>query len=72
VGGHYIGPARVEISVSDNGRGMPFLAAGLSGIGLAAIRSKVKLLDGHVEISGRSGGGTHIEVSIPHQGLVNK
>jgi signal transduction histidine kinase len=55
----------VLISVNDNGRGMADTSATTKGIGLASIRSKVKLLNGQFNIDAAPGKGTGITVKIP-------
>jgi signal transduction histidine kinase len=57
--------SQVTITVQDNGRGMPKLPVAKAGIGLASIRSKIKLLNGNVTISEPVNGGTIVEVEIP-------
>ncbi|RZM23174.1 MAG: GAF domain-containing protein [Pedobacter sp.] len=56
----------IKIAVKDNGCGMPLTKATLPGIGLASIRSKIKLLDGSITIDSEPGAGTHIEIIIPN------
>jgi signal transduction histidine kinase len=60
-----VGTSQVIIIVEDNGKGMPTLPAAKTGIGLASIRSKIKLLNGNVTISEPVNGGTIVEVEIP-------
>ncbi|MEH3114226.1 GAF domain-containing sensor histidine kinase [Pedobacter terrae] len=67
-----VGTDQVKIAVNDDGQGMPEKLEKLNGIGLASIRSKIELLDGRLTISSVPGKGTHVEVIIPHQGLIQK
>jgi len=54
----------IGIHVSDNGSGMPKQKTSHHGICLASIRSKIKLLNGYMDIqSGKS--GTHIKIKFP-------
>ena len=55
----------VLIRVIDNGRGLEQTAQKKSGIGLASIRSKIKLLNGHMEIKSALGRGAQIEITLP-------
>jgi len=55
----------IKIYVSDNGRGMEASKNGKPGIGLASIRSKIKLLNGKVTIRSEATSGTVVEVIIP-------
>lgn len=55
----------VKIKVSDNGRGIEASKGRKAGIGLASIKSKIKLLNGEVSISSPTGKGTMVEVNIP-------
>mgnify|MGYP003582811391 CR=1 FL=1 len=55
----------VCIRVSDNGRGMPLQKTTHDGIGLASIRSKIKLLNGHMDIQSNVKGGTAIKINFP-------
>lgn len=55
----------IHIHVSDNGQGMEASKTSLPGIGLASIRSKIKLLKGDVRIDSLANRGTNIEVIIP-------
>lgn len=55
---------KVLIKVQDNGRGM-LPDKRKAGIGLASIRSKVKLLNGEVNIDTASGKGTTVSVHMP-------
>lgn len=55
----------IHISVSDNGQGMEVNKTAKPGIGLASIRSKIKLLSGEVNIESSADRGTAIRVTIP-------
>ncbi|MEJ7560027.1 MAG: PAS domain S-box protein [Pedobacter sp.] len=65
-----IGEQEIRIQVSDNGQGMAATRTRMPGIGLASIRSKVKLLNGNVRVDSIPEKGTNIEVVIP-QALKN-
>jgi PAS domain S-box-containing protein len=55
----------IRIQVNDNGDGMENKDVTKPGIGLASIRSKIKLLNGTVDIDSVQGKGTSIEIVIP-------
>jgi len=63
------GPKQIKIRVTDNGVGIQALHEGRTGIGLASIRSKIKLLNGTVAIRSAIESGTSIEVVIPKPGF---
>ncbi|WP_316820375.1 GAF domain-containing protein [Pedobacter gandavensis] len=67
-----IGKKEIRIFVSDNGKGMSPSHSRKSGIGLASIRSKIKLLNGHVNVDSILGKGTSIEVVIPRPKYVRQ
>lgn len=59
-----IGKKQVLIRVTDNGKGFLTVQTHKPGIGLSSIRSKIKLLNGQVDV--RTGNnGTEVEVLIP-------
>lgn len=58
---------QVLILVRDNGQGMSINPAQKAGIGLPSIKNKVDLLKGSLAIRSSAGGGTDIEVRLPHQ-----
>ena len=60
-----IGQQDIRIRVSDNGQGMEAAKTRKPGIGLNAIRSKTKLLNGDVRVDSVPGKGTNVEVIIP-------
>ncbi|PRY51551.1 PAS domain S-box-containing protein [Arcticibacter pallidicorallinus] len=60
-----IRPKEISIIVSDNGQGMVAVKKRKPGIGLASIRSKIKLLNGDVRIDTGPGKGTTVKVLIP-------
>lgn len=60
-----VGPKEIVIAVSDDGDGINVAQMGSSGIGLAAIRSKIELLNGDVHISSVQNRGTTVIVTIP-------
>lgn len=57
--------SRVLVKVKDNGIGYKASDKSNTGIGLASIRSKARLLNGHVTIESSAGKGTMITVEIP-------
>ncbi len=57
----------IRIIVSDNGQGMEASKKQKPGIGLASLRSKIKLLNGDVNIESSNTRGTAIKVFIPLQ-----
>jgi PAS domain S-box-containing protein len=57
---------RVELSISDNGRGIsPENISSLRSFGLLGIRERTRLLGGEVNITGKAGSGTHLQLFIP-------
>ena len=56
---------KIDIQVSDNGKGLDANSTHTSGIGLNSIRSKIKLLKGEIHVNSVSGKGTTIQVVIP-------
>lgn len=60
-----IGHRMIDILVSDNGNGMELSGDSKPGIGLASIRSKIKLLNGEVRIESSPGTGTAVHIVIP-------
>jgi signal transduction histidine kinase len=56
----------VVLLVIDEGVGFePSGANGKAGLGLVSMRERARLVDGHVTVSSRPGGGTRIEVHVP-------
>ena len=59
------GSDRVQLEVTDNGRGFdPHQAAGKGGIGLATMRERAEQLGGRLEIETAPGAGTRIRVTL--------
>ena len=58
------GPARLDVSVTDNGVGM---ASGddHKGLGLTGIKERVKDINGSASIQTSPGGGTTLHISLP-------
>ena len=56
---------QIKIRVSDNGQGIDAANTGRPGIGLASIRSKIKLLDGKFDIQSGAESGTKVEITLP-------
>ena len=55
----------INIQVSDNGQGITVNSLHKPGIGLASIRSKIKLLNGEIDINSAPAKGTNVQVAIP-------
>jgi len=55
----------INIQVSDNGQGITVNSLHKPGIGLASIRSKIKLLNGEIHINSAPAKGTNVQVAIP-------
>jgi two-component system sensor histidine kinase UhpB len=60
---HDSGTAMLELTVQDDGRGMP--ADTPSGFGIRGMRERVEALGGHHSIASEPGRGTCIRISIP-------
>lgn len=58
---------QICIKVTDDGRGLEATKTQKPGIGLASIRSKIRLLNGEVNIRSKAGKGTLVEICIPLQ-----
>ncbi len=56
-------PARVDMTIEDNGVGMS--KAGGGGFGLVGIRERVQLLNGSVEVKNSLGQGFRVKVELP-------
>jgi len=56
---------RLEVAVTDDGRGLDEIPAGHSGIGLASMRQRARLLGGDCSIQPREGGGTAVRCWVP-------
>lgn len=56
---------QLVLTVSDDGRGIPDMGPGLSGIGLLSMRERASAFGGRFAAIGAEGSGTTIEVSIP-------
>ena len=52
--------ARLELSVADNGRGLPVRPGPGSGMGLKIMDYRARMIGGSIEIAARRGGGTRI------------
>lgn len=61
-----LGDERVEMVISDDGCGFD-LAAARTGIGLANIRDRAKLLQGQAHVRSASGEGTILHISFPRE-----
>lgn len=54
---------RVELTVTDDGAGLP--AVPRAGVGLASMRARAARLGGRVDVATRPGGGTEVRASLP-------
>lgn len=61
-----INSRRIQLTVEDNGKGFDFNAAKQHGMGLQTIASKIKMLNGSLDIRSDAK-GTHVLVTIPHK-----
>jgi signal transduction histidine kinase len=55
----------VELTIEDDGTGLPNGTAGGRGFGLVSMRERAQALGGSVQIAPRPEGGTRVEVSLP-------
>jgi two-component system NarL family sensor kinase len=62
-------PGWLELRVDDNGRGFDTNQARPPGLGLNALRDRVKLLNGGLELVSSPTSGTHLHVRVPLVGL---
>ncbi|SFD39258.1 sensor histidine kinase [Streptomyces aidingensis] len=60
-----LGPSAARLVVSDDGRGIGRPPEPGAGFGLRAMRERVGLLGGSVEVAGPPGGGTTLTVTVP-------
>jgi two-component system sensor histidine kinase DegS len=58
-------PARVELTVADDGVGFEAGERTRSGLGLRSIGERVRFLQGSVSVDSRPGAGTRVLVQIP-------
>ncbi|MEM6799891.1 MAG: sensor histidine kinase [Bacteroidota bacterium] len=59
-------PIKLQISIKDNGKGFAYEPGSkVAGIGLNNIMTRVRQLEGEMEIQSKPGEGTKIEVDIP-------
>lgn len=61
---------RLEMVVTDDGRGLGEIPAGHSGIGLDSMRQRASLLGGDCSIQSREGGGTLVRCWVPWPALM--
>ena len=59
--------ARVELSVTDDGKGFSF-AEGNTGLGLGGMRERALLVGGELEVESRPGSGTIVRLAVPDTG----
>ncbi|HTN45880.1 MAG TPA: sensor histidine kinase [Flavipsychrobacter sp.] len=55
----------LSVAIEDNGKGFNFLHSANNGIGLDNIITRVRYLNGHIDIDSREGNGTLIAFQIP-------
>ena len=55
---------RMRLSVVDDGRGFDW-ASVREGVGLSAMRERVRSVSGRLEIDSRPGTGTRVKVEVP-------
>lgn len=59
-------PARVSVSIQDNGQGFdPSQVAKLGRFGLLGMRERILALQGQIQIQSQPGQGTHIAIDVP-------
>lgn len=67
---------RIEIDIADDGIGFEGAVTGPSAegshLGLLGMRERARMFGGTFSISGASGGGTHINATLPLDGLVEE
>jgi PAS domain S-box-containing protein len=56
---------RIELTISDNGRGFEMSTDRVGGLGLLSIEERVHLVNGQFSITSRSGGGCCLHISVP-------
>jgi PAS domain S-box-containing protein len=57
--------ARIELTISDNGRGFDTSSGRTGGLGLLSIEERVHLVNGQFSITSRSGGGSRLHIAVP-------
>jgi len=58
---------RVELSIEDNGRGLPGTRSGKSGMGLQVMQHRARLIGGHVTVHSVPKKGVRVVCSVPKQ-----
>jgi PAS domain S-box-containing protein len=56
---------RLELTISDNGRGFEPEAARACGLGLLSIEERAHLVNGRFKVTSRPGGGARLTISVP-------
>jgi PAS domain S-box-containing protein len=56
---------RIELSISDNGRGFDVSTPRVQGLGLMSIEERVHLANGTFSVTSRPGGGSRLSISVP-------
>jgi PAS domain S-box-containing protein len=56
---------RLELTISDNGRGFDPDAARIRGLGLLSIEERAHLVNGRFKVTSRLGGGARLTISVP-------
>jgi signal transduction histidine kinase len=59
------GPADVELTISDDGKGFEAHRWSGDGIGLMSMRERVESVGGVLEIHSTQGSGTHLRIAVP-------
>jgi len=62
----------IKIRVEDNGTGFNVLEGREPGIGMRAIKNKLNLLKGNLDVSSMPGQGTIVNIQIPHKNFNQK
>jgi PAS domain S-box-containing protein len=56
---------RLELTISDNGRGFEPEVARIRGLGLLSIEERTHLVNGRFKVTSRPGGGARLTISVP-------
>ncbi len=58
-------PDRLELTIRDDGTGLPWNGTARPGMGLMGMRERAALLGGELDVVGHSGGGTTVRAIVP-------
>ena len=61
---------RLELSISDNGKGIEYSNADIDGMGLRIMAFRAQMINGSMSIRERPGGGTVIQCSLVNPGIM--